>query len=469
MMSRNEKFNELSEIIIDNIGGKDNVTLFTHCVTRLRFNIKDRGLVNVENIKLQDNVIGVQWSGEQFQVIIGPDVEEVYDTICKVGGFSRESSINENLDAGKSRTAKGILNSIITAIGDCFIPIIPAVVASSFIGLIPTLFGPGMLNVMSAESDLFQLFTFVGNVGFYFLPVFMGMTAAKKFGVSQILGIFLAVMLVHPTLISIVNTGEPFTVYGLPMTLVSYASSTLPVLLSVWIMSYVERFIKKYCPDSLKMIVVPTLTILVMLPIVLVVVGPLGTLIGNGLASAIISIAAMGPIARILVGTAVGGFFIFAIMAGMHIPIYMIALGIMAVNGGDGLIIPATCTPVAALLGVEISAALKARKPENRALSISYLITHLIGGVTEPAIFGLGIRYVKPLICTCIGAACGSLFIMLTGTAVYTIVPTSNFLIVTSFLGSTTQNFVFGVVGLGISVVVAGVTTYLFGFKNIDF
>lgn len=468
--SMSKDYTELANKIIELVGEKDNVTLFTHCVTRLRFNIKNRKLVDDETIKDLSGVIGVQWAGDQFQVIIGPDVEVVYDTVCRIGGFSKETVVNENIDEKKDLSVKGVLNTIVATIADCFVPVIPAIVVSSFIGLIPTILGPTMLDVMSAESDLYQLFTFVGNVGFYFLPMFMGMTAAKKFGVSQILGLFIGGILLHPTLLSIVGTGESFTVYGIPMTLVSYASSTIPVLLSVWIMSYIERFIKQYCPDSLKMIIVPTLTILIMLPIVLCIIGPLGTVIGNVLADIVISVASYGTIPRILVGTVVGGIFIFAIMAGMHIPLYMIALGVMSASGGsDNLIIPAMCTSVSALLGVEIGAALRAKKSENRALALSYIVTHAIGGVTEPAIFGIGIRYGKPLVCTSIGAACGSLFIMLSNAGVYTIVPSSNLLMVTSFAGSTTMNFVLGAVGLGIAVLVGAITTYFFGFKNIDY
>lgn len=467
-----KNYDEVTDQIIAFVGGKENIVQLWHCVTRLRFSLRDKSLIK-EDRKIP-GTLGIQWMGEQLQIIIGQHVTEVYEVICAKTGIAVQAAIDEKLDADLEektpRTVKGVLKLFVAKVADSFIPIIPAIVLSSFISLIATILGPTMLNVWSAESDLFRLFTFVGNVGFYFLPVFMGMTAAKTFGASQILGVFLGCMLLHPTLTAIVSDGEAFTVYGIPMTLVSYSSSTLPVFLSVWIMSYIERFFKRYCPDGLKMLFVPLATMLVMLPIILCVVGPLGTWVGNALADAIVQLSSFGNIPRILIGTTLGFFWIFAIVAGMHIPIYMIALTIMSANGGaDNLIITVSCCATTALLGMEIGAALKARKAENRSLAISYIVTHAVGGITEPALFGIGLRYGKPLVCTCIGGAAGALFAMLTNATIYTVVSTSNLLIVTSFAGGTVMNFALGAASLLVATIVAAITTYLFGFKNEEY
>lgn len=466
-----KNYDELADQIIEFVGGKENISQLWHCVTRLRFSLRDKSLLQ-EEVTIP-GTLGTQWMGEQLQIIIGQHVNDVYETICKKTGITAQAAIDEKLDDinySNPRTIKGMLKIVVAKIADSFIPIIPAIVLSSFISLIATICGPTMLNIMSAESDIYQLFTFVGNVGFYFLPIFMGMTAAKTFNTSQVLGVFIGGILLHPTLSAIVGAGESFTVYGIPMTLVSYASSTLPAFLSVWIMSYVERFFKRYCPDGLKMVIVPLGTILVMLPITLCVIGPFGTWVGNALAELIVLLSSFGNIPRIITGTVLAGFWIFAIVAGMHIPIYLIALTIMTANGGaDNLIIPATCCSVSALLGMEIGAALKARKAENKSLAISYVITHAVGGITEPALFGIGLRYGKPLVCSCIGAACGALFTMVFGATVYTVVATSNLLMVTSFAGGSMMNFALGAAGQIIAVIVGAITTYLFGFKNIDY
>ncbi len=461
-------YKALIDGIVECLGGAENISSCYHCATRLRFELKDWGLVKNDALDKVKGVLGKSVAGSQLQLIIGPGVAEVYDELCDTYHIAKQAAVDEVLDTKGALTFRKVLNNIVTAIADSFIPIIPAIVASSFISLIPTLFGPTMLNVLSAESDLYRLFTFVGNVGFYFLPVFMGMTAAKKFNCSPVLGVFIGAMMLHPTLIEIVNSGVPFKVYGIPMTAVSYASSTIPALLSVWIMSYVEKFIHKHIPNALRMVFVPLLTILIMIPIVLCVVGPLGTLIGNVLAGVFVKIGSLGRIPAILMGTIIGGIFIFAIMFGMHIPLFMIALGIMAENGGvDFLILPGMMTSVFGLLGMEIGALLKAKDPENRALVASYLVTHAIGGITEPALFGVGIRYKKPIIMSCIGAAAGSLFLGLTHTGEYTIVASSNLMAVMAFAGGPTSNFITGLIGLGIAVVVAAVLTYLFGFKDV--
>lgn len=466
-----KNYDELTDQIIEFVGGKENISQLWHCVTRLRFSLRDKSLLK-EDVQIP-NTLGIQWMGEQLQIIIGQHVTDVYEVICKKTGIAAQAGIDEKLDdftKQDTKSVKGVLKIFVAKIADSFVPIIPAIVLSSFVSLIATICGPTMLNVMSEQSDIYRMLTLVGNVGFYFLPIFMGMTAAKTFRTSQILGVFIGGVLLHPSLTAIVSAGESFTVYGIPMTLVSYASSTLPVFLSVWCMSYIEKFFKRYCPDGLKMVLVPLGTILVMLPITLCIIGPFGTWIGNVLADLIVLLSSFGNIPRILTGTILAGFWIFAIVAGMHIPIYLIALTIMTANGGaDNLIIPATCCSVSALLGMEIGAALKARKAENKSLAISYIITHAVGGITEPALFGIGLRYGKPLLCTCFGGACGALFIMITGATVYTVVATSNLLMVTSFAGASMTNFVLGAAGQIIAVIVAAITTYIFGFKDTDY
>lgn len=465
-MAKHEKL--VSEII-DAVGGADNVSSCWHCATRLRFELKDWGLVKNSDIDKIKGVMGKSVAGSQLQLILGPGVADVYDELCSTYNIKKEAAIEENLDSKGKLTFNNIVRNVIAAISDSFIPIIEIIVATSFISMFATLLGPTMLNVLSADSDLYILFTFVGNAGFYFLPIYMGMSAAKKFGASPYLGMLCGAIMLHPTLIDMVNNGTAFTVYGIPMTLVSYSSSTIPAFLSVWVMSYIEKFFRKHCPDSLKMLVVPLATILIMLPIELCALGPLGNLIGQGLANLVVWLASFGQIPTVIVSTLIGAFFIWMIVFGMHVPAFMIAIGMMAASadGGDGLIIPGMMTSVFALAGMELGSIFKAKDPENRALSLSYFVTHMIGGITEPAIFGLGLRYQKPIVCSCIGAGVGSLFLAITGTKVYTVVASSSVFAVSAFFGGSSTNAILGVVGLAIAFVVAGVLTYLFGYKDV--
>lgn len=463
------KYDKLVTEIIDALGGAENVASCWHCATRLRFELKDWGLVKNSEIDKIKGLMGKSIAGSQLQLIVGPAVSDVYDELCSKYNLKKEAAIDENLDSKGKLTVKSLFSNIVSAISESFIPIIEIIVATSFISMFATLLGPTMLNVLPETSNLYILFTFVGNAGFYFLPIYMGMSAAKRFGASPYLGMLCGAIMLHPTLIEMVNTGTPFTVYGIPMTLVSYASSTIPAFLSVWVMSYIEKFFRKHCPASLKMMLVPLCTILIMLPIELCILGPLGTVIGNGLASAVVWLASFGTLPTIIVSTLIGAVFIFAIVFGMHVPLFMIAIGLMSAtaDGGDALIIPGMMTSVFALAGMELGSILKAKDPENRALSISYFVTHMIGGITEPAIFGLGLRYQKPIICSCIGAGVASLFLAITGTKVYTVVASSSVFAVSAFFGGSNTNAILGTVGLGIGFIVAAVLTYLFGYKDV--
>ena len=455
--------------IIDAMGGKENISVCWHCATRLRVELKDWSLLNKEELEKVNGVAGYKDLKGQLQIIIGPGVAEVYDLLCDTVGIAKEQAIDENLDStGNDKPKEKLGSKIVNSISKSFIPIIEIIVATSFIKMFATLLGPGMLDVISAESHLYQLFSFVGDAGFYFLPIYMGMSAARTFKTSPMLGMLVGGILLHPTLTAIVGSGEPFTVYGIPMTAANYASSTIPAFLTVFFMSYIERFFRKHVPDALKMLFVPLLTVLIIVPIELCMVGPLGTWVGNWLASATIALASTGYLAYILVGTAIGGVFIFAILFGMHVPLFMIAVGLIVETGYDGLILPGMMTSVFALAGMEIGSLLRLRKPEDKSLCVSYLITHLIGGITEPAIFGIGVRYKRPLICSCIGAATGSLFMGIVGAKIYTIIASSSIFAVTAFLGGSTTNAILGFAGLGIAVVVAAVTTYMFGYRNID-
>lgn len=459
-------YKNLVNSVIEAIGGKDNISSCWHCATRLRVELKDWGLLNKEMLGNISGVAGYKELQGQLQIIIGPGVAKVYDIFCDTAGIMKEKQIDEKIDEDLGKIKESLGSKIVNAISKSFIPIIEIIVATSFIKMFATLLGPGMLEIISAESDLYVLLNFVGDAGFYFLPIYMGMSAAKTFKASPMLGMLVGAILLHPTLTAIVANGQPFTVFGIPMTLASYASSTIPAFITVWIMSYIEKFFKKVVPDALKMMLVPLLTVLVILPIELCLVGPLGTWIGNALATITISLASTSQISYVLVGTIVGGIFIFAILFGMHVPLFMIAVGMIAETGFDGLILPGMMTSVFALLGMEIGALLRLKKSEEKSLCASYLLTHAIGGITEPAIFGIGMRYKKPIICSCIGAAIGALFIGIAGAKVYTVVASSSIFAVTAFLGGTTMNAVLGIAGLGIATIAGAILTYMFGFTK---
>ena len=234
---------DLAKKIIELVGGEDNIKSVQHCATRLRFELKDNSKADQAAIEKTEGVAGVVEKGGQLQLIIGPDVAKLYNVIVELipnkslGEVEEEATCTEDK---QKLTFKKVGSNILAAISGCIVPLIPIIVTCAMFKTAYNLLGPSMLNIISAESDLYTLLTIVGDAGFYFLPIFLGYTSAKYFKCSIILGMLMAAIMIHPTLISIVSAGTPFTVYGIPMTLVNYSSSSLPIILIVYILSIVE-------------------------------------------------------------------------------------------------------------------------------------------------------------------------------------------------------------------------------------
>lgn len=243
----------LAQAVLQAVGGNKNVKDVSHCMTRLRFRLNDESAANSdEEIKKIAGVLGVVRTGGQVQVIIGPQVAKVYDELCALGGFAAQAAIEENLDAPKVKeklTPMGVINKIVGAMAGCLTPLIPVLLCCGMFKMLASVFGPQLLNVLSAESTLYTLFTFVGDAGFYFMPIIIGYTAARQFGMTPVMGMLMGAILVHPTLVGL--AGQSFDVYGIPTSVQSYASTMFPIFLTVWLGAYVEKFFRKHIPDAL--------------------------------------------------------------------------------------------------------------------------------------------------------------------------------------------------------------------------
>ena len=274
---------QIAENVLKAVGGKENVQQVTHCMTRLRFTLKDDTIPDKEEVKKISGVMSVVVSGGQFQVVIGQNVPKVYDELCALGNFEKKPGIDEDLDKPKEKlTVKSFFGNILNGVSGCMTPLIPLLLVAGLLKMVPALFGQGVLNILSPDSDLYTLFTFLGDAGFYFLPIAIGYTGAKKFGATPILGILLGSMLIHPTFVALAGAeGASFTVFGIPCALHNYSSTIVPMLLATWAMSYIERFFKKYIPDFLSTVFTPLLTILVTIPLTFCFFGPVGYWIGD--------------------------------------------------------------------------------------------------------------------------------------------------------------------------------------------
>ncbi|MCO6533396.1 PTS transporter subunit EIIC [Lactobacillus sp.] len=464
-----KQIKEMARQIIQDIGGSGNVVSVTHCMTRLRFNLKDMSIPQDEKIKQIAGVLGVARSGGQYQIIIGQTVNEVYDAVVAAGNLNQSAPVNEQIteDLGtKKWTWKSVGNTILNKIAGSLTPLIPMLIAASMFKMLVAVLGPTMLNVISVKSDLYQLFSLVGDAGFYFFPVAIGYTAAKQFAASPILGIFLGAIMLDPGLVKIVAAGKPFTVYGIPMHLTNYGSTVVPILLSVWIMSYIERFFNQKIPASLRTIFAPTLTIAVMLPLSLCVLGPLGGFLGEYVSKAIISFGQLGGIAAIIGVGLIGALWEILVMTGMHLVLISAMITIVAQTGHDNFIMLGSIAASMAVAGMSLGASLRIKDRQEKSLAFSYFIANFIGGVTEPGLYGLAIKYRRPFLGMMIGGFAGGIYAAITHVSAYVVVPVANFMCLSGYVGGSTANLINGVISGAIALIVAAIATYMIGVES---
>ncbi|ALS00192.1 PTS fructose transporter subunit IIB [Enterococcus silesiacus] len=467
MMEKEKQFNELAKQILAGVGGKDNVSYVTHCMTRLRFNIKDSSLPKDEELKTIPGVLGVAHSGGQLQIIIGQTVDQVYASICTLGGFSNSSPIQENLDKPKEKlTFKRLGNNILDALAGCLTPLIPLLVAASMFKMVVAIFGPGMLNILTEKSDLYTLLTFVGDAGFYFFPIFIAYTASVKFKTTTVVAMLLGGIMIHPTLVQIATDGLPFTVYGIPAQAQVYSSTVIPIILAVWVMSYVEKFFKTYLPNSLKTIFAPTFTIAIMIPLTLVVLGPAGNFIGQYISEGILAFGNLGGIAHLIAIGLIGALWQFLVMTGMHLLMITTMFMLFASNGSDNFVTLGAVAASMAVTGMCIGAALRIKNKEEKNLAWSYVIAGIIGGVTEPGVYGVAVKYKRPFLGLMAGGFAGAVYASLTGVTAYALVPVANFLALSSYAGGSTTNLINGIISGIIAIVVAAAITYFVGVET---
>ncbi len=458
---------QIASEVLKAVGGKENITFVTHCITRLRFNLKDMNLPNQDEIKKISGVVGVVVSGGQFQVIIGQNVTKVYAALCSEAGIQEQAAVNENLDADAPKeklTPKKVGSNIMGYLSGSMTPMIPAMITAAMFKTIQVAFGPDMLNVISETSDLYLLCGFVYSAFFYFLPVFLGYTASKKLGVNPIMGIMATALLLVPDFINLSTEGASFTVYGIPAATNDYSQTIVPALLTIWVLSYIEKFFKKIIPDMLSTIFVPFLSMLVLLPFELCLLAPLGSILGNYIGNGLLAFGNFGGFIAVAI---VAALWEFLVMTGMHQVLIVFGIASIATNGVDTFVLTAGGYATWAAFGMALGAFFRLKDKEEKSLSLGYFISGILGGVTEPVLYGIGFRYKRPFIAMAIGGFCGGLYagIMHVGTYV---MGATNFLAVLGYVSGGTSNMINGCIGVVIAFVVSAVLTYFIGFTKED-
>ncbi|MDR1033587.1 MAG: PTS transporter subunit EIIC [Bifidobacteriaceae bacterium] len=446
--------------VLETIGGKENVTHAAHCMTRLRLNLKDNGLANLDAVKEVDGVLGAIESGGQLQIIIGQNVPKVYKEFVARSGVEAQASIDEVLDdvPKEKLTLKTVGNNILNYLSGSFIQLIPVLIAAAMFKTVLVLLGPDMLQVITAEDDLYILMNFLYEAGFYFLPIYLGYCCATKIGVTPILGMYMGGVLIAPSFIAMVTSEEitSFTVYGIPTMLNNYSQSVLPILLSVWVMSYVEKFFKKQLPDVLSTIFAPFLTMVVMVPVSLCALAPVGAYLGDTIIAQ--GLLGLGNVAGFLAVAVIAALWEYLVMSGMHTVLIVTGITMIMSEGSEGLVLPAGHCATWAAFGMALGAFIATRDRREKSLSLGYFVSGIIGGITEPVLYGVGFRYKKPFIAMSIGAAIGGLYFGITGVTTY-VMGATNFLSVLAFVGGGTENLVNGVIGTVLSIGISAVLT----------
>lgn len=396
MANKNTDYSALASAIIEAVGGKENITNCVHCMTRLRLNVKDKAKVQEKNVKNIPGTLASQWVGEQFQIIIGQAVADVYEPLCAQAGISQKEVVAENLDTLKKKFSVG---SVLDGITGSIAPLIPVLMSCGMIKIIVILCE--LFGVLDSSMPTHQVLTFVGDAGFYFMPVLVGATAAKKFGANMGLGMLLGAILIHPSFSAAITSGASLSIFGLPIYATTYTSTLFPTIISVYVMSKVERFLSKHTPEAVRVIAEPTLTILVMLPITLCVLGPAGALLGTYISSAVLWLYdTIGFLSLALLTSCLP----LLVMTGMHTGFTPYVMQCFADVGREPIVITANLISNMNQGAACAAVAIKTKKQELRASAVSCAIAAIMGGVTEPGMFGITIRYRTPLYGAMIGS-----------------------------------------------------------------
>lgn len=438
--------------LVEAMGGKSNIKQVFHCMTRLRFYVKDRNKIKEEDIKRLQEVSGVNWHQDQFQVIAGNDVNEMFNELVSLG-------VPTDDEPASIKSSKGVVSKIIDSITGCMTPMIPALTAAGMIKVILTLLTT--FNVVANTSSTYKVISSIGDVAFYFMPFLIAANAAKVFRVNQALSLIIAGVFLHPSFVEMVNSEGAISFFSIPVTKVSYAYSVIPVILMVWIMSYVEKLVDKVTPRITKLILNPTLVTLICGPIALIAVGPLGSIIGDGLAVGIEFLSA--KLGFVIVGI-LGAAFPFIVMTGMHHALTPIGLNAIATGGADTLIfVPQICSNLAQA-GSSLAVAFKSKNKDMKQLASAAGVSAIMG-ITEPALYGVTLKLKRPVVAASIAAGIGGIVGGILQVSLY--IAQNSIMAIPAFIGERGMtNLVYGIIMIAVSFIASFILTVVIGFED---
>ena len=455
--------------ILEHVGGSENIKDVSHCFTRLRFVLKDDSKADKQTIERLEGVIQVVISGGQFQVVLGSKVNQVYEALAPLLPPENDASGGK----GKGKLA----NSVLQTISKMFTPLIPAIAAS---GLIKGILTAAKLlaeknGIDISVNDTYVLLLAASQIIFYFMPVFLGYTAAKALKCNEVVAMTIGGFLCYPQLDAIIqDAAVATTIFGIPVTkgawtigestkVFSYTESVIPILLAVFALMYLEKFLNKVVPQVIQIIMVPGLSILIMVPLTLTLLGPIGIWVGNGIQALYYALMSFNTAVG---GAVIGGLWGVFVIFGAHRALLPVGLNDVAVSGKQNLLAfagAANFSQGGAALGVM----LKSRNKELKSVAASATISAALVGITEPAIYGCNLRLKKPMICAVVCGALGG-GIMGIGGVYGDAFANNGVLTVFSYAAFGMKPFIFYLIGCGVAFFGAAILTYLIGFEDLE-
>lgn len=416
------KYEALAKDIVKKVGGKENIISLTHCITRLRFQLKDTGKADTEYLKNKDGIVTVMESGGQYQIVIGNHVPDVYEAVRK------EANLGDGSSSSEGNKDTSLFNRFIDLISGIFQPILGVLAAAGMIKGFATLFMT--LGWVKEESGTYQIMFAIGDALFYFFPIFLGFTAAKKFGGNQFIGMALGAALVYPALVDAMAAGNEsatmlfsgtffesetaMTFLGIPVISMTYTTSVIPIVFAAFFASKLEKYLKKIIPDVVKTFLVPFFTLLIIVPLTFIVIGPISTWGANLIGAGVLGVYGFSPL---VAGLLLGAFWQVFVIFGLHWGLVAIAINNISTSGYD-VIIPIIFAASFAQTGIVLGMFFRTKNQQLKSLSIPAFISGLFG-VTEPAIYGITLPRKKPFIYSCIVAGITGGMLGFAGTKMY--------------------------------------------------
>ena len=470
-----KNYDALAKTIIKDVGGKDNVISVVHCTTRLRFKLKDEKKANDDALKDTDGVVTVVKAGGQYQVVIGNEVADVYEAVLKEGGFSGGGQVaDDDLDDSNM----SLMDKAIDLISGIFTPILGPMAAAGMIkGLTAMCASFGWL---AKTSGTYEVLYAIGDGFFYFLPLILAITSAKKFKVDRFTAITIGAAMCYPAMVAMNSSKKVLfdlfngtflhsqvhaTFLGIPIISMNYTSTVIPIILAVWFASVVERWCKKWIPTVVKTFLVPFVTLLIVVPLTFLIIGPLATWIGNALAAITSAVYNFSPV---LAGVLLGSFWQVFVIFGVHWGFVAVMMSNIAALGYDpilGLSLGASF----AQIGVVLAILLQTKDQKLKGIALPAFLSGIFG-VTEPAIYGVTLPRKKPFILSCIAAGVGGGLIGFFGTKMYMMGGMGVFVIPAAIGPKTGVDMsVYGLmIAMAVSFVLGFILQMALGKKSVD-